>query len=98
MAQYPHQDRTWLGGPLTIVANDDPPKPLAPNTKMTSLLLMAEKSFQRTDGKEVQLYRMLPLYTEERNLELREGAAALMQALDRYKISLVVDMGRKKFA
>jgi hypothetical protein len=94
IAQYPHDNNTILGGPVTIIANDDPPKPLGPNTKFTSLLLVAEKSFDRKDRETVQLYRVLPIYTEERELELRDGAPALMRALDRNNVPFIVDLNR----
>ncbi len=69
IAQYPHDNNTCLGGPLTIIANDDPPKPLGPNTNFTSWLMIAENSFQRKDGETVQLYRVVPIYSDERELE-----------------------------
>jgi len=91
---YPYAHGTWLGGPLTVVANDDPPKPLAPDTRMTCLLLLADGSFKRRDGKTVQLMRITPLYTEERDLELREGSPALMRKLDRAGVPFIVDVKR----
>ncbi len=94
MAQYPHNNDTWLGGPITIIANNDPPKPLATNAPFTCNLLLAEKSFERTDGVTIRLYRVLPIYTEERDLERREGAPALMRALDRNSVPFVVDLNR----
>ena len=42
----------------------------------------------------VQLYQLLPLYTEERALEISQGLPALLQALDRNNISWVVDLNR----
>lgn len=98
IAQYPHDNNTSLGGPFTIIANDDPPKPLAPDTQFTGLLIIAEKSFQRKDGETVQLYRVVPIYTDERELELREGAPALMRAFDRSDVPFVVDVGRRSVA
>lgn len=98
IAQYPHDNNTSLGGPVTIIANDDPPQPLGPNTDFTSLLLMAQKSFCRTDGETVELYRVTPIYTDERELELREGAPALIQAFDRHDVPFVVDLGRPSVA
>lgn len=98
IAQYPHDNNTSLGGPFTIIANDDPPKPLAPDTQFTCLLIIAEKSFLRKDGETVQLYRVVPLYTDERDLELREGAPALMRAFDRSDVPFVVDVGRRSVA
>lgn len=94
MAQYPHVNKTWLGAPITIVANEDPPQPLAPGLAFTCLLLVAEASFQRSDGKQVRLYRMLPIHSDERMLEIHQGAAALMDAFDRCKVSFVVDINR----
>jgi len=98
IAQYPHDHNTSLGGPVTIIANEDPTKPLGPNTNFTSLLMVAEKSFDRTNGDTVQLYRVVPIYTDERELELREGAPALMRAFDRNDVPFIVDLDRPSVA
>jgi hypothetical protein len=98
MAQYPQQHNTWLGGPVTIVANEDPPQPLAPNTKFTTLLLLADQSLVTDDGKKIWLYRMTPLYTEERQLEIDHGIPALLNAFDAHDIPMIVDMNRKNVA
>ena len=95
---YPHNAETWLGGPVTLMANDEPPQPLWPGSKFTTLLLFAESSFQRNDGKAVQLYRLIPLYTSERENELKHGLKRLMQALDRNEVPFIVDINRKPFA
>lgn len=97
MAQYPHNADTWLGGPVTLMANDDPPQPLWPGSKFTTLLLFAESSFQRSDGNTVQLYRMIPLYTSEREYELKHGLKRFMQALDKNEVPFIVDIDRKPF-
>lgn len=91
---YPSINSTWLGGPLTIISNDAPPKPLAPNTRFSALLLLAEKSVVSQDGKVIQLYRITPLYPEEYDLERREGSPVLMRALDRASIPFHVDLNR----
>ncbi len=98
MAQYPHNANTWLGGPVTLTANDDPPQPLWPGSKFTTLLLFAESSFQRSDGNTVQLYRLIPLYTSEREYELKHGLKRFMQALDKNEVPFIVDIDRKPFA
>lgn len=98
IAQYPHDNNTMLGGPVTIIANDDPPKPLGPNTNFTSLLLIAEKSFRRTDGETVQVYRVVPIYTDERELEISEGAPTLIRAFDRHDVPFIVDLDRPSVA
>lgn len=98
IAQYPYQNNTGLGGPVTVIANGDPPQPLAPGVPFTSLLLLAESRLTSQDGRLIQVYRMTPLYTEERDLERREGAAALMRAFDRHGVSFVVDLHRPNVA
>lgn len=101
-AKYPHQHRTWLGGPLTVIDNEDPPQRLAPKVPFTCLMLLAEHRFESqvspTKGETIQLFRMVPLYTEERNLEHRDGPAALMRAFDAANVPFVVDLKRKNVA
>ncbi|MEX1224037.1 MAG: suppressor of fused domain protein [Pirellulales bacterium] len=97
-AKYPVQHDTWLGGPLTIIANEEPPQPLAPGLEFTSLLLLAEKRFTTSDGRDIRIYRMTPLYTEERELEISQGAAALMNAFDKKGIAFKFDPKRPNVA
>ena len=98
MAQYPQQHDTWLGGPVALVANEDPPRPLAPGTKFTTLMLLADQSLSTDDGKKIWLYRMTPLYTEERQLEIDDGIPALLNAFDANDTPMIVDMNRKNVA
>jgi hypothetical protein len=98
MAQYPQLNDTWLGGPVALVANGESPEPLAPNTKFTTLLLMAEHDFTSREGHKIHLYRMTPLYTEERQLEIDEGMPALMLAFDRHSTPFIVDLNRPNVA
>lgn len=98
LAQYPHNADTWLGGPVTLIANEEPPQPLWPGSPFTALLLFAESSFQRSDGHTVQLYRVIPLYTSERQYELKHGLKRFMQALDKHEVPTIVDVNRLPFA
>lgn len=98
IAKHPHDNNVCLGGPVTIIANNDPPEPLGPNTDFTSLMLVAEKSFERSDGDIVQLYRVAPIYSDERELEIKEGAPALMRAFDRNSVPFIVDLQRPSVA
>ena len=98
IAKYPHQQQTWLGAPATLFANGDPPRPLAPHLGFTTWLLLPEFDFVSRERRKVQLYRLVPLYTEERELELKKGLPALLRALDRNKVSFVVDLRRKNVA
>jgi hypothetical protein len=60
--------------------------------------MIAEKSFQRTDGETVQLYRVVPIYTDERELEIREGTQELIRAFDRHDVPFIVDLDRPSVA
>jgi hypothetical protein len=96
-ARYPHDNNTWLGGPFTIIAKD-PPQKLAPNNSFTAMMLAAKGDMHCQDGRLIQLYTLFPLYSEERNLELKTGLPALMRALDRHAISDVVNLQRPNVA
>jgi len=98
VANYPHANGTWLGGPATIIANGEPPEPLSPGLKFTSLFLMAERKVELGDGRTIQLYRLTPLYTVERNLEIKKGLPALLRAFDKADMPFVVDLTRKSVA
>lgn len=98
LAKYPHQIGTWLGGPVTVVSNEDPPEPIAPNARFDSLLLLAEHQVKADDGRIINLYRMTPLYPEERALEASEGIKALMLAFDRDSVPFIVDLKRRNVA
>lgn len=94
IARYPHENKTWLGGAFTIIANGEPPEPLAPNTKLSCLMLLSKKSFKRSDGQKVKVYQVTPIHTSERDLEMTDGVPALMRAFDRADVPWIVDVDR----
>jgi len=98
IACYPHDNDTWLGGPFTIIANDEPPERLAPNTRLSCLMLLQERGDEGTvrcrDRRAIALYSILPLYTEERDLERSKGIEALFNRLEAHRVSFVVDPKR----
>ncbi|TWU56038.1 suppressor of fused domain protein [Rubripirellula reticaptiva] len=98
MAQYPQQHDAWLGGSFALVANGEPPQPLASNTAFTTLLMLADQSLTNDTGDKIWLYCMTPLYTEERQLEIDEGIPALLNAFDAHDTPMIVDMNRKNVA
>jgi hypothetical protein len=101
IAHYPHDNRTWLE-PDTIIANEEPPQPLAPNTRLSCFLLRPEESkfgwLSLPDGRQVIFYMVFPLYTEERDLEKDEGIRPLIALLARNHISAIVDVRRPNVA
>jgi hypothetical protein len=102
IAGYPRQNDTWLGGPYTIIATDDPPVPLASNTKLSCLLLLRERGEEGTivcaDGRNVILYTMLPIYTEERDLEMSNGMRELLTRFQARGVPTMVDLHRSNVA
>jgi len=98
IARHPHENRTWLGGEVTIIADSDPPQPFANGIPFTSMLLMAEFSTMTSKGEHLRFYRLVPLFTEERDLEIRQGLAPLMNAFDKESTPFIVDVHRKNVA
>ncbi len=94
IANYPYENGTWLGGGFTIIDNGDPPLPLGPNTGFSCWMLYAAHAFERSDGRTVPIYRVTPIYREERDLERQEGFPALMRAFDRNSVPFIVDPNR----
>jgi hypothetical protein len=101
-ASYPHADRTWLNGPVAIMANSDPPSPLAPACGFTSIMLMIDHGndgpIRLSDGREVQVYTLFPLYEDERQLEISHGLPELFRRLDQFGIGRRVDLSRPNVA
>jgi hypothetical protein len=98
IAYFPHENKTWLGGPTTIISSDDPPVPLGPNTKQTCLLLVASfanwSPIEVEGGKKVRIYSVIPIYTEERDFEIKHGIMALVRRLQERGFGAVVDITR----
>lgn len=98
VAYLPHQEGTWLGGPHTIISSDDPPVPLGPNTDMTCLLLNADmmdwSPMELSDGRKIRFYTVMPIYTEERDFETKNGIVQLLQKFEEIGIPPILLPGR----
>ena len=102
IAAYPHQQKSWLGGPITIISNGSPPKSLSADCRFTAMLLLADfekaKAFKTTDGKQIQLYTLMPLYPEEHAVEQKQGLPELFRRFDRMGIPKVLNVNRRNVA
>lgn len=102
IARYPHENDTWLGGPTAVIANGDPPEPLAPNTRLTCLLVIAEPGefgrLKLADGRQIVFYTVFPLYTEERDLEKLKGTPHLLRLFQKHGIGRTVHVQRASVA
>ncbi|MBX3422772.1 MAG: suppressor of fused domain protein [Pirellulaceae bacterium] len=103
MAYYPHQSDSWLGLPAALVSSDDPPVPLGPNTKQTCLLMVPNFSnlnppLQTSDGRQINFFTVVPLYTEERDYELEHGMRPFFEQIAKHEIPFTVVPDRPNFA
>jgi len=102
IASYLHLNDTWLGGPYTIISNDEAPQPFAPGTAMSCMLLLKEPGSAGTvrcrGGRQIALYSMVPLFTEERDLEKRGGIAELLGQFQQQGVPPWVDPKRANVA
>lgn len=102
VAAYPRRNKTWLGGQTTVISHNKPPQPLGTGTRFTCLLLLADfaifSPLYLPSQKLLHLYSMIPIYTEERALERKEGVAELLTRFSDNLISKIVDEGRENVA
>jgi uncharacterized protein len=99
---YPSAEDSWLRDKYAIFPNGDPPEPFASNTRLSCLMLLQDISpagrLQCEDGRTIIFYQVLPLYTEERDLELEQGILELLTRFDAAEVSEVVDLRRPNVA
>jgi len=80
----PHERKIPLPTPA-VIANSEPPKPFASNTRLSCWWIIDEteawSEWTRPDGEKVRLLLIYPLYDEERLFEKEHGTRALMQRL-----------------
>jgi hypothetical protein len=102
IAAYPHREQSWLGAPIAIFAAEDPPQPYAPGCPFAAMLLIINLEelgpITASDGRLIHLYTLLPLYPEERLLELTQGLPELFKALDQHKVEKILDLKRPNVA
>ncbi|MDR1211535.1 MAG: suppressor of fused domain protein [Spirochaetaceae bacterium] len=84
MARLPLEQNTWLGWGHTVPAGG----PFAPNTGLSAMMLLYPGSFPArsfacpmTGGPDVRFYQMVPLYNEEAEFKIKNGAEALLEKL-----------------
>ncbi|MGL4419709.1 MAG: suppressor of fused domain protein, partial [Gemmataceae bacterium] len=78
IGQTPYQMQDWFGDDYSIFANDEPPQPFAEGVPFTALLCRPEGHLLSVTGRRIQLYRVTPVTTAQRDLAARHGLAALL--------------------
>lgn len=98
VALYPNLGEHFTRGAYAIISNDDPPRELGPGAGFSCLLVLKSDHrfgvWERPDGAEVHFYELIPLYAEERDLELEKGLAHLFEEFETYMVGQVVEVGR----
>jgi tetratricopeptide (TPR) repeat protein len=85
LARLPIEEDVWLGWGHTIPNGG----PFAPNTRLSTILLMSPGSFNRKSfvcklpgGESVNFYQMIPLYAEETEFKIKNNTEILLNFLD----------------
>jgi len=103
LARMPHLHKTWLGWGHTV-PNDDPPKPFASNTQQCGIvivpsLLVPQDFFElKLAARTITFFGVVPLYKEEMQLKVEQGAAALFEKLIDGGVKDLIDPSRRNVA
>lgn len=104
LARHPHEQETWLYWGHTL-ALADPPEPFASNTRMSSVLLLEPRLIPPVahhiyvgKGKDVRLWGAFPLYQEELDLKLENGAERLEELFAARGVTELLDIQRPTVA
>ncbi|MEF2245626.1 MULTISPECIES: suppressor of fused domain protein [unclassified Paenibacillus] len=100
LARFPHDYDTWLGWGHTM-PNGDPAEPLSQQTGMSGIILLppidVDEDFltlDMEDGRTVDFYAIVPLYSEELDFKLKYGSEPLLDKFDEYGINEIIDLDR----
>ncbi len=101
LSRFPHEYNTWLGYGHTI-PNGNPPAPFSSKSKMNTMMLLPsilfDPAFQElkiNKEKTIHFYTIYPLYSEEVNLKMKEGAEALFDGFERVGLTDVLELNRE---
>lgn len=103
IGRLPHEYETWIGWGHTI-PNGDPAEPIA-DTEFVGVMVSPPYWFdseffrlKTKSGEEICFYCLIPLYQEEMDLKLAEGAEALEERLNEAEVGFIVDKERVNVA
>lgn len=97
VAHMPHKNDGWIEEGV-ILPNGEPPQPFAPNTKLSCIMVTKpeEKELESvlTEQRNVKIYTLIPIYSEERDLALEKGHEYLLNRMRENGITDVLDVNR----
>ncbi|RJX40467.1 suppressor of fused domain protein [Paenibacillus pinisoli] len=101
LARFPHEYDTWLGWEHTM-PNGDPAEPLSEQTDMCGIILLPPLQVHEDfltldmgDGREINFYAIVPLYSEELDLKLKQGSDPLLDKFEEYGVDELLDVKRR---
>jgi len=103
LARLPHEYDTWLYAAHSI-PNGDPAEPYADNTKFAGMLLNVPATVEPirdffaltvSPDKEIHFFSLIPLYPEEMDDKLKNGAESLFDKLEKADVTELVQLGRR---
>ena len=102
LATYLGHSEEDLNKSISIVANGEPPEPLAPGARLAGLMLVANYGgigpAQLGPDNSITVFTILPLYKEEIDLERTHGLPELFRRLDQFGITTRFDPERTNVA
>ncbi|WP_026212532.1 suppressor of fused domain protein [Longispora albida] len=100
VARLPHEYGTWIGQ-WHSVPNGDPAEPYAPGVPFTGVVVTPmvnsapeARTIVTPSGKQIALLALVPLHPGELELKLTHGTGALIEALDRVRVTEHLDPAR----
>lgn len=100
LARFPHEYSTWLFWGHSM-PNGDPPEPLSPETQLCGWVLLEPKLVKeefklmtRSDGARTWFLAAVPVYKEEMDLKLSNGAERLEELFAQSGVTELVDPKR----
>ncbi|MCM3773725.1 suppressor of fused domain protein [Priestia aryabhattai] len=97
VAHIPHLYDGWLEEGV-ILPNGEPPQPFASNTKLSCIMICRPQEPGldniHNKGEDINIYTLVPIYEEERNLAFDRGYEYLLERMSEKGISDVLDIHR----
>lgn len=104
VARLPHEYGTWIGE-WHCVPNGAPAQPYATSTPFAGVVVTPmvrvppeARTIEVADGSRIALLALIPLHPDEVAVKLERGTDALIQTLDRGRVTELLDPHRPSYA
>lgn len=99
LAHHLHDNNTWIGGESATFSNENPPEPLAENTKLSCFLAYSHPGeageLVKENGDLIKFYSLYPIYSEELKLQEENGTGFLVDKFQELQLPMFVDIKRR---